>query len=140
MTDHQITLRISDAVYARAQRIAEQTAQPVEQVLTARLVESFDVLNALPQDERGELSAFQQLSDDTLFGIVGEQASTALKERMRLLGERTSRGTISADDAAEYAALVERGNRLLLRKAWAANVLMNRGHRVSPQDFAPSYE
>ncbi len=133
MVDYQVTLRVSPTVYEQAQRIAAQTAQPLEQVLEARLDSSFD---ALPIDEQTELAAFRQLADDTLLGMVGEQMPHALNERMITLGERTSHGLITLDEAAEYAVLVERGNRLLLRKAWAANILMDRGHKLSASDFA----
>ena len=61
----------------------------------------------------------------------------AISERMITLGDRISRGLITPAEVAEYAVLVERGNRLMLRKAWAANILMDRGHQISKNDFAP---
>ncbi len=140
MSDHTVTLTISEQVYTRARQIADSTAQPVERVLTSRLEEVFDDLSALPADERAELTAFQKLSDDTLRGITREQMTRQEKERMAYLGDRASRGTITAEESSEYALLVERGNRLMLRKAWAAGVLMDRGFPVSQDDFAAQDE
>jgi hypothetical protein len=136
MTDRTVTLTISETVYDRARRIAENAAQPVERVLASGLEKAFDELSVLPPDEQAELAAFRHLTDDTLRGIVREQMTLQEKERMVYLGDRTSRGTITPEEAAEYVALVERGNRLMLRKAWAADVLMGRGHKIAQQDYA----
>jgi len=140
MTNYEITLHISQTVYERAQRIATQSSQPVEQVLEARLDSAFDELSALPAGEQAELTALRQLADDTLFGMVAEQMPAALNEPMVMLGERTSLGQIAPPEATEYAALVERGNRLMLRKAWAAHILMDRGYTLSQDDFASHRE
>jgi hypothetical protein len=128
MANHPVTLEIPDEVYERAQRMAQERAQPLAQVLADHLAETFSVLAALPVDEQAELAAFRLLSDDTLRGLVGAQMTRQEKERALYLGDRTSRGTITPEERGEYEHLVERGNRLLLRKAWAAGVLMDRGH------------
>src|SRR5437868_2278279 len=129
MTDRTITLVISETVYSRASQIANHDAQPIESVLAQRLEEAFDDLSVLPAGERSELTAFQYLSDDTLFSIAREHIPHMLQDRMVILGDRTSRGTVTSDEATEYGELVERGNRLTLRKAWAADVLMSRGYK-----------
>ena len=41
MTEHPVTLAVSDNVYNRARQIAKDTAQSVEQVLAQQLEESF---------------------------------------------------------------------------------------------------
>ena len=135
MADRPVTLQVPDYIYERAHRIAQQTAQPIERVLASHLAESFNELSELPQDEQAELTAYRQLSEDTLRGITREQLTRQDKDRMVYLGDRTSRGTISPEEHREYEQLVERGNRLMLRKAWAAGVLMDRGYSVNTQDF-----
>jgi hypothetical protein len=136
MSDHTVTLTISENVYARARQLAETAAQPVEHVLARRLEEMFDDLASLPLDEQAELAAFRQLSDDTLRGITREQMTRQDKDRMVYLGDKTSRGTITPEESHEYGLLVERGDRLMLRKAWAAGVLMDRGNQINRKDFA----
>jgi hypothetical protein len=140
MVNHPVTLEIPDDVYERAQRVARETAQSLEQVLAARLTETFSVLSTLPADEQAELSAFRLLSEDTLRGLVREQMTRQEQDRSIYLGDKTSRGTISPEERHEYERLVERGNRLMLRKAWAAEVLMERGQPVNQQDFASQDE
>jgi len=143
MTDYSITLHVPDYIYERARKIAETTAQPVEQVLAARLEYAFDDradLSFLPPDEQSELAAFKHLSDDTLRSIAREQLPRTVQERMQYLGNRNSQGTITPDEYAEYTRLVEQGERLMLRKAWAAGVLMERGDSITAQDMSAQDE
>lgn len=137
MANHPVTIEVPDEVYERAQRIAQERAWPVEQVLADHLAGTFSALAAMPVDEQAELGAFRLLSDDALRGLAGAQMARQARERTLYLGDRTSRGTITPEERGEYERLVERGNRLMLRKAWAAGVLMDRGHRVGLQDLAP---
>lgn len=98
------------------------------------------MLAALPVDEQAELAAFRLLSDDTLRDLADAQMTRQEQERSHFLGDRTSRGTITPEERGEYERLVDQGNRLMLRKAWAAGVLLDRGHRVSSREFAPQDE
>jgi hypothetical protein len=137
MADHPVTLTVPEHVYENARHIAEATAQPVEQVLARRLEEAFsDSTPGLPPDETAELAAFKYLSDDTLRSIAREQMARSVQERMVYLGDRQSRGTITPEELQEYTRLVEQGDRLMLRKAWAAGILMDRGHKIGVDDMA----
>jgi CHAD domain-containing protein len=111
-------LNIPDEVIAAARQIAEATAQPVEDVLLNRLK---TVLPALPPDEEAELEALHHLSDDALWTIA--------HERMQDLMDKNSLGTISPEEYAELEQLVDRGQRLTLRKSEAAAILTRRGYR-----------
>lgn len=138
MSDHPLTLSIPESLYERLQQIAEATAQPVEQVALWQLQDAVtdSQLAALPADEQIELAAFKLLSDATLFSIAREQMSRTTQQRMIVLGDKLSRGTIAEDEHAEYSAFVEQGDRLMVRKAWAAGVLMDRGHSITADDMA----
>lgn len=135
MTDQPILLSIPDDVSDRARRIAEETAQPVEQVLLKYL----DTLpeSTLPPDEQAELEALRFLSDDALWTIAREQMPDAAQSRAHALMDNNSRGTISDDEYVELEKLVQRGDRLMLRKAEAALLLKSRGYTFTQQDFKP---
>jgi hypothetical protein len=137
MADHPITLTIPEYVYDQAQQLAKATAQPVEDLLLQRLEESFSTpLSRLPLDEQAELEALKFLSDDTLWTIASEQMSQSRQEQMQRLMDRNSKGTITPDEYSELSRLVEQGQRLMLRKAQAANLLMDRGHQVTANDMS----
>ncbi|MHB8629200.1 MAG: hypothetical protein ACYDEO_23730, partial [Aggregatilineales bacterium] len=133
---YQVTLTLSAEIYTQVQRIADQTAQPIEKVLEARLTDDFSLLANLPQAEQAELAAFRYLSDDALWGIAREQTPAEIAERQRALMDQNNFGSITPEEYAELEQLVERGNRLMLRKAEAAALLTERGHSVRPQQMA----
>ncbi len=140
MTEHPVTLAVSDYVYSRAQRIAEATAQPVEQVLARQLQESFTELSVLPTEEQAELAALKYLSNDTLRAMAREQMPRSRQERMQKLLDLNSTEKITYDEQQELVRLVEQGDKLMLRKAWAADILMDRGYKITADDMTAEDE
>ena len=136
MTD-QILLTIPDDISARVRRIAESTEQPVEQVLLNYLKNIAEPLPTLAPAEQAELDALRHLSDDALWTIAREQMAQTLQDRAHMLLDKNSLGTITDDEVEELEQLVERGDRLMLRKAEAAALLKNRGHDFTQHDFKP---
>jgi hypothetical protein len=136
VTDYSVTFTVPDYVYDRAQKIAKATSQPLEEVFRRQIEEAFsEPLPKLSPDEEAELAALSQLSDDALWTIAREQMLADLQTRMQELMDRNNFGTISGVERAELEALVERGNRLMLRKAEASALLTRRGHKVTPKDL-----
>ncbi len=133
MTDYAITLTLPARLFERAQQIAETTAQPIEQVLVEQLENALDnPFAALPRDEQVELEALTLLSDATLWTIAREQMDTPTQARLQTLMDKNSRVPLSDTEAAEFDILVEQGQKLMLRKAQAAALLVKRGHTVTP--------
>lgn len=130
-------LSVPEEIYNRACRIAAETAQPVEQVLLAHLKNLHDPWPSLPPDEQEELEALHHLSDDALWTIAREQMPNNLQERLQLLMDKNSLGTIRGEEYQELAEYVARGNRLMVRKAEAAGILVERGHVFTQKDFQP---
>jgi len=74
MNDYPVTLTISAHIYDQARRAAEETDQPIEQILRQHLEDAFSPpLPELPPDEQAELDALAHLSDDALWTIAREQ-------------------------------------------------------------------
>jgi hypothetical protein len=130
------TLPIPDDVYQRARQIAEETSQPIDRVMIDYLRTLSAPLPVLPPDEEAELDAMKHLSDDTLWTIAREQMAAALQEQMQSLMDGNSRGTLTTEERNTLENLVERGQRLMLRKSEAAALLTQRGYRVTPEDMA----
>ena len=134
MTD-LIILKVPEDISARARQIAEAIAQPVEQLLLDHLKTLAAPLPVLPPDTQAELDALHHLSDDALWTIASAQMSEDVQTRAHVLLDKNSRGTITDDEHAELEHLVERGDRLMLRKAEAATILRKKGHTFTPKDF-----
>lgn len=139
MTD-QITLTLPEELSARARQIAETTAQPIEQVLLEHLKTLSPSLPSLPPDLQQELDALHQLSNDTLWTIARDQMPEDAQGLAHELMDKNSRGTITDDERAELEALVERGDRLMVRKAEAAAILRKRGSTFTQHDFKLPHE
>lgn len=136
----QIVLTIPEDISARARQIAETTEQPVEQVLIEHLKTLSTPLPTLPPEEQAELDALHQLSDDLLWTIAREQMPDDVQTRAHHLMDKNSRGTITDEERAELEKLVERADRLMLRKAEAAAILRERGYPFTQKDFKPSHD
>lgn len=134
------TLTIPDELYQRARQIAEETEQPIDNVLIDHLRTLSLPLPALPPDEQAELDALKYLSDDALWTIAREQMPQDVQDRMQILMDENSLGIISDAEYVELEGYVERGNRLMVRKAEASGILMERGHTFTQQDFKPKDE
>jgi hypothetical protein len=80
-------------------------------------------LPILPPEEQAELDALHHLSDDALWTIAREQMPADVQARAHDLMDRK---TLSNEEQAELDLLVERGDRLMLRKAEASAILRDR--------------
>lgn len=137
----EYTISIPDSLYQKAQLVAKQKSQSVEDVIHALLEGAFaEPEFDLPADEKAELKAMAYLSDDTLWTIAREQMARVVRERMSVLMSKNTRGTITDNERVELTDLVERGNRLTLRKAQAMKYLTERGHTVTMDNLQPDDE
>src|SRR5690606_12846674 len=109
-------------------QIAEDTARPVDKVMLDYLWALSAPLPALPLDEEAELEALKHLSDDALWTIARDQMPRDMQTRVELLMDRNSSGTITPDEYRELAALVARGQQLMVHKSEAAALLTGRGY------------
>lgn len=122
-------IQIPEKLSARLRKLAARRRQPVEEILTDRLFTALDdELDSLPSVEEAELRALHHLSDDALRTIAAEQMSAKNQKLMTRLMKRNSQGTLTPDEKETLEALVERGDQLMLRKAEAAAILVNRGY------------
>jgi predicted CopG family antitoxin len=139
MSDY--TISIPDSVYQKARQIAQQKSLSVDEVIRTRLEGAFDqLLFDLPDDEKEELKAMAYLSDDTLWTIAREQMQPALEKRISELLTKNQRDTISTAEYQELEELVERGDKLTLRKSQAMKYLTERGYSISLDDLKSADE
>jgi hypothetical protein len=85
------------------------------------------MLDNLPPTEQAELRALHYLSDDALRAIAAEQMSADNQALMAELMERNNRGDITHEEKRVLEGLVERGEQLMLRKAEAVAIIVQRG-------------
>ena len=135
------TISIPNSLYEKAQRLAKQTSQSVDEIIYTRLEGALDQpMLDLPSDERAELHAMAYLSTDALWTMAREQMQPDLQHAMSQLMEKNSQGTITEDEFRSLSELVERGQRLTLRKSQAMKLLLERGYSVSLEALKPTDE
>jgi len=141
MAMSKYTIAIPHLLYEKAQRLAQQTSQSVDELICTRLEGALDQpMLDLPSDERAELQPMSYLSTDALWTIAREQMPPDLRHAMSQLMEKNSQGTITEDELRDLSALVERGQRLTLRKAQAMKLLVDRGYAISLDALKPTDE
>lgn len=134
----QIT--IPENLSSRLRRLAARQKQPVESIVAERLFTALDdELDHLPTDEQAELRALHHLSDDALRAIAAEQMSPVNQAQMAGLMERNSKGELNQEEQEKLAELVERGDQLMLRKAEAAAILVQRGVVEPPDELMAAH-
>lgn len=131
MSLRPITLEVPDELYDRVRQLADVGERRIEDVMVSELSAALHAdTPLLPPDEEAELAALRYLSDDALWTIARERLPASAESRLQtLLEELSSR---SPADSAELNALIERADRLMVRRAEAAAVLTRRGFTVSP--------
>lgn len=128
---------IPDDIYNKFRVVANWADRPVETVIVERLRASLDnPFTQLPNSEQIELAALRHLSNDTLQTIAREQTTIAQQKQLDQLMQRNSLGTILPDELIELEGLVERGDRLMLRKSEALILLQQRGFPIQQKDLA----
>ena len=130
----QIT--IPENLSTRLRQLAARRRQPVETIIEDRLFTALDdELDNLPTGEQAELRALHHLSDDALRAIAAEQMTSVNQAQMGQLMAKNSKGELSTEEQETLTALVERGDQLMLRKAEAAAILVQRGAADSPEEL-----
>lgn len=120
-------ITIPENISSRLRKLAARRRLSVEELVTDRLFTSLDEeLDLLSSDEQAELRALHHLSNDALRVIASEQMSENNQDRLNELMERHSFGQLLAEELPMLESLVERGDRLMLRKAEAAAILVSR--------------
>lgn len=133
----QIVLTVPEDISVRARQIAEAMEQPVEQVLIEHLKTLSTPLPTLPPKQQAELDALHHLSDDALWTIARAQMPDDVQARAHDLMDKNSLGMLTDEEQAELEKLVERADRLMLRKAEASAILRERGYSFTQREYLP---
>ena len=134
----QVTL--PENLFVRLTELALRQQQSVENLLVERLSGILDdELNQLPTTEQAELQALHHLSDEVLLLMSAEQMKPKDQALLTELMDRNSKDTLSPQDRDTLTLLVEQGDKLMLRKAETAAILVSRGYIKSAGTFVKSH-
>lgn len=124
-------IQIPEDLYQALHIAAEGSDQAFDEMVVNHLRGLLDnPFLGLPDDEQAELVALHYLSNDALRTIAAEQMPDTVKTRMDELMDRHNFGKLIETELDELTTYVERGNRLMLRKAEAAAILVQRSQSI----------
>lgn len=127
----KLTVELPEPIFRLLAEIAEQTQQSPEalavQSITGNLPPPVD--NA-PPDMQTDLLAMQRLPDEELLEIARSQLDPHQQQRHTALLEKNQNVTLTPEERQELSELRLAADRLMLRKAYAWNVLRWRGRRI----------
>ena len=127
---YRVTLRLSPSIYRLAQKTAEATSRPLEQVLSKVISSASPVSDDLPRSLRSELESLSELRDAALWRIAEKPFSARKREKYDRLLKKNSSGTINPREREDLRALRIEAEQLMVRKAHAYALLRWRGHSL----------
>jgi hypothetical protein len=133
MTTQRITIELPESIFHRFAQMAEETQQPLEDLIAQSVVNNLPPSTAnAPLEMRAELAEMQTLSVDELLVIAQTHANVNQYENHVQLLEKNQTEGLSAEDQRALTNLRQTADRLMLRKAYAWAILRWKGHRIPP--------
>jgi hypothetical protein len=125
-----LTLELPDDIYERVRRAAKGMNQPVESALVSIVRAATPSLEKIPAEYRADLEAMEDLSDEQLWSILRSRPPLATQRRLERLLDRNQRCDLTVRERQTLSELRIDGDRLMLKRSYAALLLKYRGHRV----------
>jgi hypothetical protein len=123
----QVTVTLTDDVFARAETLARRVGRPLEHVLADTIEVS---LQPLGVNGDPPVSGW---SDEEVLAAADSGLPPGVDQRLSELLDGQQAGRLSSPETAELAALNQRYQDGLLRKARAVREAVRRGLRESPK-------
>jgi hypothetical protein len=130
MSHPVLTLELPEDIYERVRRAAKGMNQPVEKALVDIVRAATPSLEKVPVEYRAELEGLEDLSDDALWKIARSGPTLARQRRLERLLDQNRRGELTDRERRALGELRRDGDRLMLRRSYAALLLKYRGHRI----------
>lgn len=130
MSHSVLTLELPDDVYERVRRAAKGMNQPVEKALVNIVRAATPSLDLVPAEYRAELEGLEDHGDDELWRVSQSRIAPAKQRRLERLLDKNQREGLTDRERDDLAGLRSDGDRLMLRRSYAALLLKYRGHRV----------
>ena len=134
MASHTVMITLPETLYERVRISAEASARPVEEVLSQFIATSYLALeDDLPPEMRSEFAGWLLFSDARLWEIAQSRFEESKQvELEKLMALQKQRALITPEQGRLNQLLIE-SQELMLRKAEAQRLLVQRGIRVYPK-------
>jgi len=135
MNTQEVTLPLPEALYLRLKLTAQATQQSLTEVLLhAVQVGSPPSWEDAPAAFQADLAALDRLDDEGLWRAARSHRTETDTVGLQELLDKNANSQLSETEHAELTQLRTEADRLMLRKAHAAELLRWRGHTIPPAD------
>ena len=131
MAVQNVTVRLPDKLYDQIKRRAQRKQRSVEEEVAAVVAEAMPTQDDLPAGIGDELEQLAFLTDEELWRAARSLLAASENQRMQTLMLKRQRDGLSLREQSEAERLVQRSNRIMLVRAEAAVLLVNRGYGVT---------
>jgi len=129
-----VTLQLPDNVYYHAKCSAEATQKAIEEVLIKQLSTAVPPLvDEMTSPFKEELRKLERMSDDKLIKLTKKELSIAQQKKYAHLLRQNNQGIITPKEEQELETLQIEADRLMLKQAYAYNLLRWRGYSIPSQ-------
>lgn len=128
MSDVVLTVELPGVVMEHLQETARAQRRSVPELVRELVVRQTTELPLLPPDVEAELAAFASLSDGVLWLLARTTLSPEEQLELAQLNGEAQRRSLSPAEAARQQTLVDNYDRVLVRRAHAAELLQARGY------------
>lgn len=126
MSSHPLTINIPPLLYEWLQRRAIQTGRSINDEVIIALSETASDEDKALQDVGTFLDSLPALDDDTLRRLAEGRMTAKGQLRLAELADQRQREGLSADELQEAEGLAMQQDRIILIRAWAAAMLVER--------------
>jgi hypothetical protein len=133
MGTRRITIELPEAIFRRFNLVARAIHQPLEALVTQSVIGNLPPqVETPPPYLQSELLGLYSLSTEALIAITVAEMETAQRQRQIELTKKSESNEerLTSEEYQELANLRLNFNRLLLRKAYAWEILRWRGQRM----------
>lgn len=126
-----IAVELPDETIQHLKQVANAQQQSIEEVVRTLVMQELPIAPALPAEEEAELAAFAHLSDEVLWLIARSTLTPAEQAELAILNDQAQRAPLSPTQIEQRDRLLEQYDRVIVRRARAAEVLQGRGYDIS---------
>jgi hypothetical protein len=123
-----VTVELPNVAIEQLQGLAQKQRRSVRDIVKDLIMRA---LPELPEDVKGELETFKHLSDDVLWLLARSTLSEEEQRDLAWLNDEAQRKPLIGSQVQRQRALLDKYDRVLVRRAEAARVLKARGYDLS---------
>lgn len=131
MEPQTVTLHLPDATYRRLVELSTKSERPLTEETVYLLNSALATDESLTSDITARLEYLFLLTDEELWNAATSTASEEDNELMQGLLEKRQRAGLTSNETEQLQVLSAFFNQIMMTRAKAATILLERGHDIS---------